>query len=238
MSLQRLLFSLAALAAVAGFATLGYWQLGRADFKEQREQATALALAAPPQPVAAVLGAPQPGLPVVVEAQAGRYLDPPLLLDNQVRGRVNGTLVYRPFQLPSGEAVLVDLGWLAWSPDRRMPELSLPPEGALPRGLLAHWPGQALALAPLPARPGAGPWLLPRIEREALADALALELFDGVLVLDADAGHGYQHSGAAVVERMPPERHRGYAVQWFALAALVAIVYGVLSWKHRRRRPG
>jgi len=227
-SLQRLLLSLAALAAIAVFASLGRWQLGRAELKEQREEALAAALAAAPRGLADVLAAGHPG-PVRVRAAAGRWLEPALLLDNQVRDRRNGVRVYRVFQPDGAPAVLVELGWLPWSPERRLPSLPELPSGGSPEGVLLPWPGQALALAPLPPRPGRGPWLLPRIEREALAAALGVALYDGVLLAGVDPA-------VAIEDPMPPERHRGYAVQWFALAALVAIVYGVLSWKHRRRR--
>lgn len=236
MTRTRLLLGLAALAAFVLFASLGRWQLDRAAFKEQRQRAIAAAMDAPPRPLAEVLAGDPAQLPVQVRADAGRYLDPPVLLDNQVRERQNGIAVYRAFQSAAGPAVLVELGWLAWLPGRQLPPLPAPPADALPRGLLVPWPGQALALAPLPPRPQDGPWLLPRLERAVLAEQLGLSLYDGVLRLDPDADHGFARTVATAAEPMPPERHRGYAVQWFALAALVAIVFGVLSWKHRRRR--
>ena len=235
MNVQRLLLTLAALAAFVLFAGLGRWQLGRAEFKERQQQATDAALAAAPRALGDVLAAGAT-LPARVRAGAGRYLEPPLLLDNQVRGRRNGFNVHRAFQPPSGPAVLVDLGWVPWPPERQLPAVPAPADDALPHGLLLPWPGQALALAPLPQRPPRGPWLLPRLERQVLAEQLGVELFDGVLRLDAGAAHGFERDATPLAQRMPPERHRGYAVQWFALAALVAIVYGVLTWKHRPRR--
>ena len=235
MSLQRLFLSLLALAALVLFVSLGRWQLGRAGFKEQRAAATAAAQAAPPQSLDDLLAQPDPALPARVRAEAGRYLAPLVLLDNQVRGRRNGLAVYRAFQPARGPAVLVDLGWVPWSPQRTLPPLPAPHSAARPRGLLVPWPGQALALAPLPEPPADGPWLVPRLERPALADALGAPLFDGVLLLDDAADHGFDRSDPPPAEAMSPDRHRGYAVQWFGLAALVVILYGVLAWKHRHR---
>lgn len=134
-------------------------------------------------------------------------------------------------------AVLVDMGWLPWLPARALPPLPAPGPGQLPHGLLLPWPGQALALGQPPQRrPGRQPWLLARLERTHLEQELGVQLFDGVLRLDASADHGFDRSQAAAGSGgMTPDKHRGYALQWFSLAAAVAVVYLLLAWRTRRR---
>jgi cytochrome oxidase assembly protein ShyY1 len=34
---------------------------------------------------------------------------------------------------------------------------------------------------------------------------------------------------------MDPARHLGYAVQWFGLALTVAVIYGVLIFRNRKK---
>ena len=34
---------------------------------------------------------------------------------------------------------------------------------------------------------------------------------------------------------LPPARHLGYAVQWFALALATLVVAGVLTWRRRKQ---
>lgn len=237
MSRQRLLLTLAAIAVVALFAQLGRWQLARAEFKERAAAGVESALAAPERPLQEALAQQPPSLPQRVRAERGRYPDiRPLLLDNQVRGRRNGMSVYRLFDPGAGAPLLlVDMGWVPWPVGRELPALPAPRPAQRPHGLLLPWPGQALSLGPPPGPDAEGtPWLLPRLRREEIEAALQVRLFDGVLELDPQADHGHLREPANTRQAMPPARHRGYAFQWFALAAAVVVVYGVVTWKTRR----
>lgn len=238
MNLQRLFLTAAALAAFALFMVLGRWQLDRAALREDAQVRQEAALKASERPLAALIEERSPPLPARVRAARGAYAaTPPVLLDNQLRGGRNGVSVYRVFEPGDGLApVLVDLGWIAWPADRRLPPLPVPDAGQRPHGLLVTWPGQALALGRPPGPPADGsPWLLPRLVRGELGEALGMDLFDGVLRLDPAANHGFDRAHDPQATALPPSRHRGYALQWFSLAAAVVVIYGVLSWKNRKR---
>ena len=55
-----------------------------------------------------------------------------------------------------------------------------------------------------------------------------------VLKLDPDQPLGYARDLDVLPNTLPPERHIGYAVQWFGLAAAVLVTALLLTWRSRR----
>lgn len=224
---------LLAIAACALFSTLGTWQLSRGTQKERQLAAFAGALDAPPASLAASVDADAE--PPRRVRGSGRYdAAATVLLDNQVLDGRAGVHVLTLFR-PDGarRAVLVDRGWLALPPDRRVPAIGAPAADALEiAGLLAVAPSAGLKLGQLDIERGA---LLPRLELPAVAQAFGVELYDGVLLLDPSAPHGFARRWQALPNTLPPERHRAYAVQWFALALASIITFGVLTWRDRKK---
>ena len=181
--------------AVLGFVALGRWQLDREHAKRAQLAQADAALAAAPQPLAAVSRVAD-GIARV--AGDGRFLDTPVLwLDNERRGaRV----------------------------------------GAQPvAGLLVPPPAIGLRLGPGLA-PDGDAWLATRIEPDAVAAAWSLRepLAARVLRLDPALPIGHERDLHLLANTLPPERHRGYAVQWFGLAVTTVVVALVLNL---RRRP-
>lgn len=232
---RLVLWLLPALLLAGGLAQLGRWQLQRASDKEALlagiEQARAAGLA---DFAALDLRAPLRFRAVRVR---GEFLaDRQLLLDNQLRAGQPGVRVYVPLR-PVGrrEALLVDRGWLA-RPDRgaALPAVELPAGEVELEGVLLDPPGGGIVLG---AAASGWPRLLTRIDLRALEPDLGLPLLDCVL---EDLRTPRADSIRAGM--LPPERHRGYAVQWFGLSLTVLILYAVLAtraWRaaNRRSRP-
>ncbi|PWB20687.1 hypothetical protein DCO49_18130, partial [Stenotrophomonas sp. SPM] len=75
-----------------------------------------------------------------------------------------------------------------------------------------------------------------RLPAEGLARALGLAaLPDRVLRLDPALPFGDARDLDLLPNTLPPQRHLGYAVQWFGLALTVLVVALVLE--RRRKRP-
>lgn len=236
MRVASLGFAFAAMFGVVAFATLGSWQLGRAQQKRDWLQQQQRALVAPPSALAEALDAAADA-PIAAVAGRGRYVAPLWLLDNQQRdGRV-GVRAYALAEVAGREALaLVELGWLPWSPQRTLPPLRLPDGERELRGLWTAWPGQGLRAAQNPEpRAAESAALLNYLERAELERWSGRAIAPRVLKLAPDIGDGWQRDATLLPNTLPPERHVGYAVQWFALAASVAIVYLVLLLRHRRR---
>ncbi|WMJ67586.1 SURF1 family protein [Stenotrophomonas sp. 24(2023)] len=222
----------AALLAMAGFSALGGWQLQRMQAKQALldAQGPALARVMPLQQALAAAG------PLHGVADHGRFLPGVVLLDNQIRHGRAGVKIYRPFRSDSGALVLADLGWRALPADRQLPHPPAPPSPVAVRGLLAPAPAPGLALGPafVPGT-GTGQWLASRLPAPGLAAVLGVPgLPDRVLRLDPALPFGDERDLELLPNTLPPERHLGYAVQWFGLALTVLVVALVLEWRRRR----
>lgn len=152
--------------------------------------------------------------------------------------------VYRLFYSHEGkQELLVDMGWLPLQGTRELPPRSfftgpfIGKELEI-RGLLSPPPGTGLKLGP-PLQRRDGLWLMPRLDMEAIKQADGhphLQLGMRVLKLDPTLPLGYERDLDILPNTLPPERHLGYAVQWFGLALAVLITALVLTLRRRRRR--
>jgi cytochrome oxidase assembly protein ShyY1 len=231
---QRVAPWLLALALTAGFAKLGHWQWTKGELKAAMIAAQASALAERrPAPMGELSREASTGL-AWTEGR-GHFLDAPaLLLDNQRRGDAVGVREFRVFQPDRGRALLVDLGWLALPGDRELPAATPLPGTRDLRGLLAPPPSAGLALGPDHAEAGPGRWLLTRVDLAALARDLRIDLAPRVLRLDPALPLGHARDLDPLPNTLPPERHRGYAVQWFGLAFATVVATVLLSLRRQQ----
>lgn len=216
------------------FAGLGVWQIQRAAEKEQLLAAIERGTRAPielPYADSALARAEFRR----VRAQ-GRFLtERQFLLDNRLLdGRV-GYDVVTPLILADGRTVLVDRGWLPAGPQREpRGEVALDVSGPVTVTGRLWRPDPAVALGPAVA-PSSGEWprTVTRIDYEALGQELGRSLVPAVI--RAERGTPWVLTPRPLEPRFGPERHYGYAVQWFALALTVLIVTVALQWRRRRR---
>ena len=159
-----------------------------------------------------------------------------LLLDNQQSGGRSGVRVYRIFLPEQGSPLLVELGWLPLGGDRRLPHIPRSEGRVELRGLLMPPPSAGLAPGAGIAREG-GDWLLTRLDPAAIAreTGLTVPLAARVLRVDPALPIGYARDLDILPNTLPPQRHLGYAVQWFALALAVLVTALVLTFRTSRR---
>ena len=233
-ALRRALLWALALGLAALFVSAGLWQSGRAVQKEaQLAAADAVLAERRAVPLAEALAA----MPAWVEV-AGEFEDVPALrLDNQRRGARVGVHVYRLVRTETGERLWVDLGWRELPSDRTVPDEASPPSGGqrLP-GLLVPPPSAGLALGEAAsALPDGGRLALrlePAVLREAAAfgpangaanadfgDAATAVIDTAVLRLDPAVPIGHERDLDLLANTLSPDKHRGYALQWFGFAA-------------------
>jgi surfeit locus 1 family protein len=227
---------LTTLAGIALATRLGFWQLDRADQKialqagiEARAHEPALDVAVLARTANAAVA--QQHRPVVVR---GRWLaDRTVFLDNrQMDGRV-GFYVVTPLVLDPGPgAVLVQRGWAPrnFSERTALPPVQTPSGLVTVEGIVAQSPARLFDFAGAASGP-----IRQNLDIAPFARETGLDLLP-ISVVQRDV------QGATVdglVRHWPPpavdvQRNYGYAVQWFAIAAAIAVLY---VW-HRFIRPG
>lgn len=208
---------------------LGVWQLQRAQEKaalaatfEERQQQ-------PPAPLATLWGRSAGSLAYQRVRLLGSFIpDKYFLLDNQVQHGTVGYEVLAILQLADATgSVLVNRGWIAGDAARRtlpaVPAVSGPVEIT---GQVYVAPGTPFLLGEQDLD-AAWPKLIQAVEMDKLIPVVAAlqgnTVFPFPIRIDAGA------TGALAVNwqvvNMGPEKHQGYAVQWFALAAVLSVFY-------------
>jgi surfeit locus 1 family protein len=226
-----------AVLVIAGFVRLGLWQTHRAVEKEAMLAAAAQVLERRvPQSLAVADDVARAHAYDWALGRGEFDKRDVLLLDNQQRHGQAGVRAYRIFLPEHGGPLLVDLGWLPLPGDRKLPPVPRP-EGTLElRGLLAPPPSTGLALGPALGRDHEA-WLMTRVDLGAMekATGLSVPLAPRVLRLDPAMKMGYERDLELLPNTLPPEKHRGYAVQWFALALAVLATALILTFRKRRQ---
>ena len=217
-------------AAVALFAALGTWQARKGLTKVAMLDALG-DRSAPAEILSAASAAPQ-GLGLRRAEATGTYLaGQQLLQDGHSHRQRPGYQVWTPLQLRDGALVLVNRGWVP----RAAAAAALPaPDGEIAvRGFWRALPEPGLRLEganPCPAEKKFPVIVLYPTVAEVQC-LLGRAMLAGLLLLDADLAGGFVREWTDF--GFPPQRHYGYAFQWFALAAAAVILFALVN----RKRP-
>ena len=227
------LVSLAAAAGIGVTLALGAWQVGRAGEKLALHAAIEQRKAMPPIGAPSLLAMPPAELihrPVVLRgtwvAQHTVFLD-----NRQMQGKP-GFYVVTPLKLEgSSSAVLVERGWVQRNFVQRdkLPAIETPPGVVEVSGRMAPPPSKLYEFA------GAAPGPI----RQNL-DLAQFRAETGLALLDLSV----QQTGApseGLLRNWPEaatgvEKNYGYAFQWWALSALIAILYVWFQFIAPRRK--
>jgi surfeit locus 1 family protein len=220
--------------------SLGAWQMHRAVEKEALvEQRAAGEVAAPLQL--------QGGRHLRDDERfrqavaRGRYVEgQQWLLDNRVYRGQAGYHVFTPFRLDGDDrpALLVNRGWVAVGASREfLPALPLPTESVSLRGRLDAPASVGLVVGEVPLHSIADKVVVQSLDVAALAAARDLPLLRYALVIDDGQPGGLQHDWSPIPQ-MGPEKHLGYAVQWFGLAVALLIIFVGVNTRRGDRSGG
>jgi len=151
------------------------------------------------------------------------------LLDNKIfQGKI-GYEIYVPFKAHGmATPILVDLGFIGMGQDRnKLPVIKINSATIHINGLL-NLPPKYFAFGPMhDYQPITWPLRIEFINLQELAKLTAYPFFSYVMMIDP------KHPEASPIEwqitPMKPEKHLAYAVQWFALALTLLILFLVLN---------
>ncbi len=207
---------------------LGSWQLQRADQKAAWLQQLEQAPATTPEVAVQRLEASD-WVPVRFDMELM-----PLkvfLLDNRTYQGKAGYEVVVPVRVDEGPLWLGSLGWVA-APDRRedLPEFELQRQWLQADAMLSR-PLKSMTLGNTSLEDG-WPRRIQTLDMEQIKAALEAPIEPLVLHLKTAVSESIMPR-ASIYTGIPPERHTGYALQWFGLAAALAIW---LIWAGLRER--
>jgi surfeit locus 1 family protein len=214
---------------------LGFWQLRRAEQKEQlqnafeRGQQTTLTL------TAANIMAVKRYQQVRVE---GHYLSArQILLDNMpsAQGRP-GYRVLTPFVLASGPVLLVDRGWIPMGDRDSLPALKVEESPRTITGRIDQLPRPGLRMGEQQAAGEEWPRVLNFPEQTTVEATLEHPVAPHILLLDPTNADGFERQWN-IHSRFSPDKHIGYAVQWFAFAVCAIVIFLMVSFKRSAAHP-
>jgi surfeit locus 1 family protein len=179
----------------------------------------------------------------------GEFLnDKTIFLDNQVQNRLAGYHVLTPLRAQNGALVLVNRGWVALGRTRGELPVIAPITGrAMIEGRAALPPLRVYEIKP-EAQQGR---VWQNLQLAAMSKQMGIDLLPLVLRLTSDTGDGLARvtssaaSGAvgssgsgAGATGMTAAKHRGYAFQWYSLAALTALLFVIFTFFERSEPHG
>jgi surfeit locus 1 family protein len=196
---------------------LGVWQLHRYHFKQT--------LLTDYQQRASNAPAPFTALALTADLQfqhvkvQGELLDSlTMLVENRVHDGHMGFEVVTPLQIKGQDKLLlVDRGWVA------EPPRFTGAQSAEITGVIKFLNEYQFILGKNILQPDVTPLRMQKIDTQEISKSLQKEVYPFVLRLDANAQHGFLREWT--MGGMTPERHMGYAVQWFIMAAVLLCAY-------------
>jgi surfeit locus 1 family protein len=218
-------------AGMAIFLSLGSWQLERAREKQAMvdafRQGTESSVTLGP-------GVAFDALPRYQHVRTMGQYEPErqVLIDNMPsKAGKPGYRVLTPLRREGSERLLlVDRGWVPLGPSREaLPDVAVAAGARAVQGRLDTLPAPGVRVGEAGT---AGDTKWPRVlnfpRHEDLERVLGTPVEERILLLDPAAPDGFERVWRPAM-RFGPERHLGYAVQWFAFALVALVIFIALS---------
>lgn len=223
--------------AIVAFVSLGRWQWSRGEARELQWKAFETGGGEAQELGARSLDGIERFQRVSIRGEFDERHQ--FLLDNTIREERAGYEVLTPFKLTDGRWMLVDRGWLPASGYReQLPDVSLQTKGGRAKnereipGRVDELPVAGLAQGhAAPSSDAVWPKVTSFPTSAELSAALGRKLERQILLLDPHAPDGYLRAWQP--PGLPPSRHFGYAIQWWAFAAAAFTVWFVMSLRKR-----
>lgn len=228
---KKWLLNLLALAFICLFTSLGYWQLSRAHEKEKLLASFAQRTAQKPVTNKQLYTAKDWRF---YQANVSGYFDNQhtFLLDNRTYQKKVGYEVYTPFITDSfNQILLVDRGFIPIGSRTVTPEIK-PIIGHKTITGIFNLPPTYVALGEMTeSKQVTWPLRVEYVQLAKMGEFINKTIFPYVLILDPKSPFAYALEWKVVI--MPPERHRGYALQWFAFALTLLIISAGLNYRYK-----
>ena len=232
MSARFLIPAFLIIATIAFLVSLGLWQLDRADQKRTIEAAIVNAKTGPVELIAN--GRELLDKEYYDVRLQGNYLsDKQFIYDNQIVDQVSGYYVLTPFILTDQLGViLVNRGFIPWSGQReRLADIAV---DSVSREIKVQV-SSPIKRMELKATDVSRqfPVLIQAVDFDVLEEVSKLKFVKVVGLLDPSSSDGYVRKWEPYTGSI--EKHIGYAIQWFLMALVLAII-GLRIGLNRRKK--
>ncbi|MDB4026407.1 SURF1 family protein [Candidatus Thioglobus sp.] len=232
MSLRFILPSILITATFAFLVSLGFWQLERADDKRSIEASIKQANTGSVELIRKEEGL-QSKEYYEVRLQ-GKYLsDKQFIYDNQIVDQVSGYYVLTPYALEGqSKAILINRGFIPWNGRRdKLADIVI---GQETREIKVQISKPIKRMELKPSEVGIQfPVLIQSIDLQDMADRAKVDFSSVIGLLDASASNGFIRKWEPYTGSI--EKHIGYAVQWFLMALVLAIIGIRIAIKQRKK---
>ena len=232
MSARFLIPAFLIIATIAFLVSLGLWQLERADQKRTIEAAI---LNANTGPVELIANGRELLYKEYYDVRLqGNYLsDKQFIYDNQIVDQVSGYYVLTPFILTDQLGViLVNRGFIPWNGQReRLADIAV---DSVSREIKVQV-SSPIKRMELKATDVSRqfPVLIQAIDFDVLEEVSKLKFVKVVGLLDPSSSDGYVRKWEPYTGSI--EKHIGYAIQWFLMALVLAIIGLRIGLKRRKK---
>lgn len=213
---------------------LGFWQLRRADYKEVLVQRLEDRSHTQENTLDTLKSFGNDVADYPLDLQ-GHYLNQfNFLLDNRVHNGIAGFDVLTPF-VTENSIILVNRGWLPQGRSRtEFPDIPAEIGERKLEGLI-HVPNPAtFVLKEDDYAHVTWPFLIQKIDLAKIAPLFDQPVASFVLRLKPDSASSFLRDWQS--NFMGPEKHYGYAVQWFSLAAALFIIYLTVNTRKKKKQ--
>lgn len=232
MSLRFLLPSILITATFAFLVSLGFWQLDRADEKRGIEASIKLANTGSVELIAEE-GSLKNKEYYEVRLQ-GKYLsDKQFIYDNQIVNQVSGYYVLTPYALEGqSKTILINRGFIPWNGRRdKLADIDIGQDAREIKVLISK-PIKRMELKPTEIGIQF-PILIQSIDLQDMASLASVDFSSVIGLLDPSASNGFVRKWEPYTGSI--EKHIGYAVQWFLMALVLAIIGIRIAIKQRKK---
>ena len=232
MSLRFFLPATLITVTFAFLVSLGFWQLDRADEKRGIE--------------ASIKKANNGRVELVVEESSlknkeyfevrlqGKYLsDKQFIYDNQIVNQISGYYVLTPYALEGqSKAILINRGFIPWNGRRdKLADIGI---GQDAREIKVQISKPIKRMELKPSETGIQfPVLIQSIEIQDMADIARIDFSSVIGLLDPSTSDGFIRKWEPYTGSI--EKHIGYAIQWFLMALVLAIIGIRIAIKQRKK---
>ena len=232
MSLRFFLPSILITATFAFLVSLGFWQLDRADEKRGIE--------------ASIKQANTGSVELIMEEGdllnkeyyevrlQGKYLsDKQFIYDNQIVNQVSGYYVLTPYALDGqSKAILINRGFIPWNGRRdKLADIFIEQDAREVKVQISK-PIKRMELKPTDSGIGF-PVLIQSIDLEEMGEIASVDFSKVIGLLDASSMEGFVRKWEPYTGSI--EKHIGYAIQWFLMALVLAIIGIRIAIKQRKK---